>query len=314
MSNKGFKYIVVGYGHHSSSKIIPLLISMNTLHGVVSSKSNLTIKNVTIYQNLEDAFISNNRKVIFILCSPPKFHFKQAVLILKNKFNILIEKPIFLKEKEFKEVDKIAVENNLFFNELFMYKYSKMYMEFKKIWKKNKENISRIEITFTIPSFAANSFRNKKNISSSLIYDVGCYPVSLLNDLDIDLASITLNKVVYKNNPNKEYFEVSINKNFLIMIKFGIRKNYKNEVKLVTKENSEYTFIPFFHGLRVSKLIKYKKNNITKELAFNDINSFKKMLSIRANTWKNYYSIDKFKIVNNIVSLNKIVKQYNKLN
>jgi predicted dehydrogenase len=314
MSNKGIKYIVVGYGHHSSSKIIPLLISMNTLHGVVSSKPNLTIKNVIIYHNLEDALLSNNRKVIFILCSPPKFHFKQAVLLLKNKFNILIEKPIFLKEKEFKEADKIAVENNLFFNELFMYKYSKMYLQFNKIWKKNKKNISRIEITFTIPSFAANSFRNKKNISSSLIYDVGCYPISLLNDLNIDLASITLNKVVYKNNPNKEYFEVSINKDFLIIIKFGIRKKYKNEVKLVTNENSEYTFTPFFHGLKTSKLIKYKKNNNTKELTFNDINSIKKMLSTRTNTWKAYYGIDKFKIVNNIVSLNKIVKQYNKIN
>ena len=110
-----------------------------------------------------------------------------------------------------------------------------------------------------------------------------------------------------------EYFEANIKDKINIKIKFGIRKNYCNEVKLITNNSSEYLFTPFFHGLKTSKSIRYNKDGDIKQYNFIDVNSFNIMFDNSYNMWQKNYEINKLKMFNNIVILEKMIKQYKKI-
>ncbi len=304
------KYIVVGYGNHARGKIIPLLKELNLLKGVVTRKAFEDDK-LDTYKNLEEACNIANNQTTFLICSPPKYHYKQANFLIRKNFNFLIEKPIFIKKNEFIKIYSNLNKNN-FFNELLMYKHNDMYSRFIKIWSKYKIQIKKIDITFVIPSFANDSFRSERDISSSLIFDVGYYPISLLNELKIDLSNIELKKVSFYGNPRKEFFYISLNDKIKSNIRIGIKKKYKNEVKIHLHNGDYFTFEPFFHGMDIKKMIKKKINKKESTIHFKDKNAFKNMFMLNRKYWKEDIKRNHSTIIDNLSIVQKIISQYKK--
>ena len=73
--------------------------------------------------------------------------------------------------------------------ELFVYKLSKTYEKFLQFWFINLKNITNIDINFLIPEIPKNTFRSSKKIQNSSLYDIGCYPISLLVDLGFQIKN-----------------------------------------------------------------------------------------------------------------------------
>ena len=180
MQNKIENYCLVGFGTHSKNKLLPSLEKTHkNIFGIVSSKNKLNLE-YEHYNDLQDALEKSNKSTIFIIASPPKVHFMQMKKIIKAERNIFVEKPIFTSFYQAKMIQNFLKGKNLFIVELLMYKYTNLYEKFQKIWEKKRKICTKIECFFNIPSVPYGTFRNKIDLTSSPLYDIGCYILSLL--------------------------------------------------------------------------------------------------------------------------------------
>ncbi len=305
-------YCIVGYGSHAKNKIIPQLIkNKKKILGVVSSKKKLPIKN---FNNLDNAISYSNKNTVFIICSPPQFHSKQSKKILNSCLNAFIEKPIFTNIKDLKKNIDISKTNKVFFVENMMFEYSKLYKKFLKIFNNEKKTISNLEFVFTIPRYPKNTFRSKNYFYSTNLFDIGCYPVSILNKL---FKKINLKIIDIKNikNLNKEliFIENKNLKKIKILVKIGIDKKYENKIVLKCKKNKTYIFYPFFYGREGYRNIKILNKTKIKKNIFKEKNSFINMLNLSNNHYKKSQQKRNTLMLKNLSSLENLNNQYKKI-
>lgn len=303
------KYCVVGIGKHSLSKIIPsILQNQQRIVGIVTSKKNFKYENVTIFYELKSAIEKLPINTVFVICSPPHAHFHQALEIITSKRDVFIEKPACLKKKELKELVKvIELNRDIIFVEILIHFNTKIYVEFKNFWNKNKLQISKIETLFTIPEFPENTFRNDEKIESSILFDMGCYPISLMVDLDLPVEKLNIVEV-RKGNNIINYIKIIGNlKNIEVSIEIGNQLDYKNFVKINHVDGSNLIFTPFYFGRSGSKQIINSKKDKPK-IQINDINAFENIFKIKKKKWLETQNIRLSKLIKVTSCLEKFSK------
>ena len=308
------KFCIVGLGEHSKSKLIPAIDkSKNILKAIVSRKSGLELKykDISIFTDLSTAVKSLEKDVIFIIATPPDTHFKILKVVLQNEFNAMVEKPILLSFEHFKKIQDLSEANGVAFYECFMHRYGNIYKEFINIYKINKKNIELIEMVFCLPDLPDNTFRDNDSISSSVIYDIGCYPISLLNDLDITDKTIQIKRIENIRNYKEEKFDIEVKAaNTKFNIRFGIDNHYSNIVTIKLFNGEKIKFEPFFYGREKEKRIVYEDKNSTKIRVIKDNNLFEEMFK---KTTDDLYMSQKKRnelMIKNILDLDNIINQY----
>ena len=157
---------------------------------------------------------------------------------------------------------------------------------------------------FYIPALPVNTFRDHKNVSDSIVYDIGCYLVSLLVDLNLEFKSYSFKNIIFEEGRLKS-LEFNIkNNNVTFNGKFGLDKNYENSITLF-KKDSKIKFSPFFYGAKSKKNIELTNEKKSKSFEINDINAFEILFNKSNNFWKdnNNHSLDK------IIEVNKILEK-----
>ena len=251
------KICFVGYGNHVKNTIIPSL-SINKKNIKIVTKKLLT-ENFETFKSVESAITSLDKSYVFFNSTPPKEHFLTSKLILNSGFNLIVEKPICVSNLQYSILKKIANKKGLFLFENMMYFFSKQFSIFNsKIKYLNK--IKKIEINFTIPKFRSGSFRTNHHIENSLLYDVGCYPISLIAYLGIKPTEIKFD--FKKKNKLLSNIKISIiSKKIQFDIFIGFFEKYQNNVILNYFDGSILTFNHFFYGKKI-----IKENNIFEEI------------------------------------------------
>jgi hypothetical protein len=299
-------FCIVGFGNHAKTKLLPALEKSNkNIFGIVSSKTYLRT-NIKIFKSLQEAINASNKNTIFVISSPPKQHFCQMKLILNANRNVYVEKPIFVNSKEAKFFKNFLKEKKLIAVELLMYKYTKQYKNFIKIWNLNKDKYIKIECYFNIPETPLNTFRDNNDIISSPLYDIGCYVLSLLVDLKISLKNIKIFDVVIEKNKFVKFYLVGFFKQLEIYLEFGVEKEYKNLVRLSDSKDINVEFNKFFYGRKSDKDIVYKGKNIFKRKVINDYDGFENIFNYPRSFWlanqnKRFENI--IKVNNKLISL-----------
>tara|TARA_Y100000816_G_C25916121_1_gene477769 strand:- start:244 stop:813 length:570 start_codon:yes stop_codon:yes gene_type:complete len=177
-------------------------------------------------------------------------------------------------------------------------------------------DLKKIDIVFTIPELPPKSFRVSKQISASLIYDMGCYAFSFINENNIKINKIDLIKVFNKGNEHKELFLIKGNgsikkKKLTVNIKFGLKKRYENQVSIFTEHNEKYVYKPFFYGRNTKKTINiYKRNKLVTKDMFDDEDAFFVMYNRNISEWKNEFNKNRKIALSNILMIEKIINQY----
>ena len=306
------KYCIVGNGEHVKKKIIPAIINIGgKIEGIVSrnSKPNKVVK---IFNSLDVALSSLGKDTIFIVCTPPDFHFSQSMMIKKKNFNLFIEKPITTNSNDLKKLIDQSQKNNLFFVEGFMYKYSQFYTDFLKFWSINKTLVSELSIHFTIPILPHNTFRSKINNYPTNLYDIGCYVTNLISDT-YGATDLSISKIDKKNKNEYEIFfitsKIGITK---IKIKFGIGKKYENFIKIKMVDRYEHKFYPFFFGREGDRTIQKSFNGEKIEnVTFYTSDCFEKMFNQSDAYWLASQNERNTSMIENLNMLENLSKQYN---
>ena len=305
------KVCIVGLGSHAKNKIIPAIKSISSSQlAVVTSQKDFRDNNVRIFENINEAMSNLEKDYIFYISTPPSSHFEIARNLMINKFNCLIEKPIFLNCNELNEIISIAKNNSTYFYECFMYRFGEIYLEFIDTFSKNQKQIESLEINFCIPKLPDKTFRSQNNLKSSLIYDIGCYPISLINEIsskkNIRLITVeNLGKIVKE----KFYIEGNIG-NIDLKITFGVGKYYENYISINFKNRKKIKFDYFFYGRESEKKIKNFVGNKEQIRVISDGNLFEIMLrNIDTNLFKTQ-NIRNKKMKRNVKDLEKLITEY----
>ena len=304
IKNKTNLFCVVGYGKHAKTKLIPsILINKKNKIEVVSSKT-LNLSKIKVHKNLNKALKEVKPSTIFIIATPPEAHFVQTEKILKSGHNVFVEKPIVTSLNDAKKLSNLVKSSNHHVTEILMYKYSNLYERFLTYWNKKRHKILFINCVFYIPALPVNTFRDHKNVSDSIVYDIGCYLVSLLVDLNLEFKSYSFKNIIFEEGRLKSLeFKIN-NDNVIFNGKFGLDKNYENSITL-SKKNSKIKFSPFFYGVKSKKNIEFTNEKKSKCIEIDDINAFETVFSKSDDFWKdkNNQSLDK------IIEVNKILEK-----
>ena len=301
------KICIVGYGSHVKNTIIP---SLNLEAKNIKIVTDKLINNFETFSNIQLALQKLPKDYIFFNSTPPRFHYYISKLILSSGFNVIVEKPLCLKVSQLNKLHNIAKKKRLFIFENMMYLYSKQFLLLKNLF--NKKKINEVNMTFFIPDFSKNSFRVNNNLNSSLLYDMGCYPFSLVSYFGFDNKKY---KVFYKTKNKKLIFlKVSfLSKKIKFIITLAIFKKYENYVKIFFKDNSFYHLNHFFYGKKIKKLNYFCDSNkkITKWKIDED-NLFKNIFNYSNKKLLTLSRAQFFVIKNYLMNLN-LIKRYIKL-
>jgi predicted dehydrogenase len=303
------KICFVGYSPHVEKTIIPSISLDKKNIKIISSKS--SIKNFDTFPDIKSALKIISKDYVIYNATPPKLHFVTSKLILNMGFNLIVEKPICLNIYQLNKLKILAEKRRLFIFENMMYFYSNQFSLFKKyINKKNK--IKHIELNFSIPSFRKDSFRSNSDIDSSLLYDVACYPFSLISYLGYVIRNFNIS---YKfKNGIFNYLNINfVSKNIKFYVKVSFFKKYENYAKIYFTDDSSIQFDHFFYGKKIIKnnikiISKFKRKNFL----INDCNVFSKIFSFNK---KKIYLLSKkhLYIANNylktLARIKRIIKQ-----
>ena len=303
------KICFVGFGSHVEKTIIPSLSLDKKNIKIISSKS--SIKNFDTFPDIKSALKIISKDYIIYNATPPKLHFITSKLILNMGFNLIVEKPICLNIYQLNKLKILAEKRKLFIFENMMYFYSNQFSLFKKYIKK-KNTITSIELNFSIPNFKKDSFRSNSNIDSSLLYDVACYPFSLISYLGYAIRNFNIS---YKfKHGIFNYLNVDfVSKKIKFHVKVSFFEKYENYAKICFTDDSSIQFNHFFYGKKIIKnnikiISKFKNKNFL----INDCNVFSKIFSF--NKKKIYLLSKKHLYIANdylkiLARIKKLIKQ-----
>ena len=214
---------IIGLGNiaHEFSKAFVHINNAKLL--AISSKDENKLKKFRKQFNIESKFsfknyqdLVNCEEVDIVYIALPNSLHKQWILnAIKNKKNILVEKPATINFSEANEIKNNLKKTNIFFSEAFMYRYHPQIQSVIDIISDNKiGNLLSMETSFGMNILTKKRlffFTKKKKINpksrlfnkdlgGGCILDLGCYPSSF---------SLLIGSL--KNKLNSNSFEISNN-------------------------------------------------------------------------------------------------------
>ncbi len=270
--------MLIGYGSHAKKRIIPSLNKRNIKIQEIYSKRKSISEILKIKKILKNT--------VYYICTPPKTHFKIIRFLLFKKLNVIVEKPAVLKLDHLKIIKKKILKNkkNIFLENL-MYRHSKIFERFVNYWTKNKKKIVKLEINFLIPRFFKIGFRSNCQDKFLILYDIGIYPISLLNILGIKISKIEISDKIFLKQKLKKIKIKLRSKNLEIQINIGEKSNYINNLIISELNGSKIYFDKIFSGVKVYKKITFI-NKVKKVYLIKDHDCFVKFFTFNMNYLK----------------------------
>jgi len=98
-------------------------ISSTNLEKIKVFQKKFEINKEYCFNNYQDLLNSNNIDIVYIAL-PNSMHKEWILKSINNNKNILVEKPAFMNLSETEGIKKKLINNNIFFSEGFMYRYT----------------------------------------------------------------------------------------------------------------------------------------------------------------------------------------------
>ena len=264
------------------------------------------LENKFLFKNYEDLMSCSDIDIIYIAL-PNSLHHQCILECIKNKKNILVEKPAVLTFAEALDIKKNLDNNNLFFGEAFMYRYlPQINLVINTIKNKEIGNLQSMETSFGMNLLTKKKFflfnkkkkinyeerKFNKSLGGGCIFDLGCYSTSfsLLIASLIDNHNINNLKLINIQNEIGET-SVDIDSNAEILFENGFKSKIQSSFKRNLGNQSTIS------GDKGNLIINdtWKGNKIIKKT-----NNFNEELEL--DTFKNIYTHQILQISKNIIN------------
>jgi predicted dehydrogenase len=272
------KACVVGLGPHALTKLIPALqANGQEIAAVVTSQKEVPVAGARLFSKLDDAVSALPPQVTFIVATPPIAHFAQAQTILASGHDVFMEKPAFATVKEVEAVAELCERHGVVLLEGFMHRYTTAYERMIAQGRTHAGDIVALTSKFLIPEVRPGSFRDDSATASSIVYDIGCYPVSLLTDLNAGVPDLEIADIAHAGNQAKERVRITGTAGALAVdIEIGMADAYANWVELTRRSGETFRIQPFFFGRKGPRTVLDHGRTETVE----DANAFERMFRL----------------------------------
>jgi predicted dehydrogenase len=238
--------------------------------------------NSKIYKKKIKFFLDKSYDTVYI-SSVTANHFKDCMLALKYKKNVICEKPICQNSNQLKKILSLAKKNKLKVDEVYQYCFHPLFYKIEKILKnKFLGRVIYIDSSFNVPITNKKNFRFKRNLGGSALLDVGVYPLSTLIFLLKNTKYKIINsKIFYKKNIQVDTMgeaNIKLNKTKL-RYKWGYSSLYQNYIKIIGSK-----------GTLSAKFIFSKKISQTGNISIVFKNKLKKIKIKKSNQINNAFN------------------------
>ena len=316
INNRKWKRIcIVGFGNHAQNKILPALLEAGFNNIYIITNDVLKKENYNQYSFFGSIDIAINKldksETLFIISSPPKYHDQQCIQILEYGFDVMVEKPALISLESLEYIKNLLLIHNSIFVEMFMYleNFSSKYLI--GLIKKKINSINNIGINFTIPSVPKNTFRRESSFDDSLLLDIGCYPISFLNQIDSELQDGLSIKQVDKIDIYPLYQISKLESSIKVNIIIGCDLQYSNVINLSFNNATEISYTPFFYGRNSIRELLITSHNRIKIKRFNEPNSFIGLFTRERSSWLEDQDARLVSMSRTIKTLSKLSKDIN---
>jgi len=269
-------------------------------------KNHFNLESKFLFDNYEDLISCDDIDIVYIAL-PNSLHHQWIIECIKNKKNILVEKPATLTFAEAIDIKRNLDNKNLFFGEAFMYRYlPQINLVINTIKNKEIGNLLSMETSFGMNLLTKKKFfllkkkkkidhkerKFNKKLGGGCIFDLGCYSssFSLLIASLIDNHNINNLKLINIQNEMGEtgvdidsYAEILFENGFKSKIQSSFKRNLGNQ-STITGDKGSLIINDTWKGNRIIKKI----DNYNEELEL--------------NTFKNIYTHQIIQISKNIIN------------
>ena len=241
------------------------------------------------FKNYQDLIDCDEVDIVYIAL-PNSLHKQWILNAIKNKKNILVEKPATINFSEANEIRDHLKKTNIFFSEAFMYRYHPQIQSVIKIIRDNKignllsmessfgENIiNKKKLFFFTKKKKINPKSRKfdKNLGGGCILDLGCYPSSfslligsLKNKLNINNLEI-FNVLIEKGETGVD-IDSKAELSFQDGFRSKIHASFKNNLGSKSVIYGEKGTIFIDNSWSGENIIVHSKDNFKQKLSFED--------------------------------------------
>lgn len=271
--------------NHFVNKVLPSIKNNSDIKitKIYTKKKLSKKKNNFKITNSLDNFLKSDFDVVYI-SSVNSNHFSNCKIALKNKKDVICEKPICLKPEQIKKLKNLAKKHKKKFLEINQYTYHPLFKKIKYIIKQKKlGKLFYVKCSFEVPLKDKRNFRFNKKLGGGALYDVGYYPLSTLFTLfNSNKINILKKKITKNSNIDLKGETIITNENNIIFdLSWSFKDNYKNFIYIYGEKGqlkSNFIFskkiiqdgkIEIFYNrkFKVKKTIKANQIN----LAFNEM-------------------------------------------
>ena len=231
---------IVGYSSIVSRKVIPALMRFRDIEkiNIFTRRSKFLSEQVNADRKINFLdinellnFSKSNNSIFYYISTENYNHFYFSNLLLNEKQNIIVDKPIALNSNDLDILLKSAERNKCFIGEALTWEYHKQLNYLKDFLERNKK--PRIKTRFTIPLPQEGTFRVNNENGSGVFWDMSSYLFSTLEILNISEVSISYSKNIGSFNPQWILARSKSEEiNFEGIYGFGF--NYQNSLELIS--------------------------------------------------------------------------------
>ncbi len=275
------RFCVVGVGRHAQTKLIPaLLANGQQIVGLVSSQLPEQLPCGPVFASIEAALNALPVDTVFIIATPPTMHFEQVYTVTEAGRDVIVEKPAFVSKKEACEIAILCHDRGTVLVEGLMYRHTALYRRFLEYWDARRDQIDALDAKFLIPEVPQDSFRQENTIASSCLFDMGCYVISLLADLELSLDALHLTPVTHHWNGWDEINIGGLLDDIKVRIKIGVAPTYQNVVEVCIRDREKAKFWPFFYGRPSERWISIESHETIAKETLDDADAFQRMFMV----------------------------------
>jgi predicted dehydrogenase len=279
------RFCVVGLGNHARTKLIPALVANGQMVVGTVSRRLERAGAAPAFGSVAEALAALPADTVFVIASPPPLHFAQAMEVVGAGRDLFVEKPAFATGCEARTALAEAAARSAVLVEAFMHRHTELYRRLVAGWHADRARIEAIEVAFLIPVMPAGTFRQQDAINCSSLYDVGCYPLSLLADLGLPLGSIGIAGVDSAGDPAREAIQLAGRCDGVqIDVRIGVGE-YTNRVSFHGNGGGTRSFSPFFSGRPGNKTISDRSPESAADEVLHDTDAFEAMFLVSREAW-----------------------------
>lgn len=275
----------------------------------------IACKNLNNKSHLQDIYrvvdcwqevITSPRIDGIIIASPPSTHYEIAAEAIKNKKQLIIEKPITLSSYEAKILLELSLENKVNVKVNHIYLYHPMYIFLKEYIQQKKDLNSIITLSGNFGPF-------REDVSP--LWDWAPHDLAMCLDLigEIPLKiEAKYNKLEFTSKKNKSniFTKLSFSNNKYAVLEFGNLMKSKKRFMKLNFADSSYIFDPirykYIQKESNSQLEQIDQKQISEDISFED-----SPLEVLLRDFMRDLQLNRFKIYDLQLSINviKILEQ-----